>query len=184
MEAANSDTNNATAAATRDDSEAFDMPEMNTPSISLEVTETAKDDDAVITEDHNEISVAAGSQGDDLRRSESEQQSDEEIPTPKPQSEEEIPVPKPQPEDQPKAQNPIPEPRSTLSASISQAQGSRVQPKPMPVRSKPIPVPRSKPPTRKGKLLPLREKLAGNANKLVECLEEINFVPTAEWVSS
>ena len=181
----------AATTATHDDNDTMDMPEMNTPNISLEVSETAKDDSVVVTEDQNELSVAASTPNQEhngLKKLEDESQPDKEIPVPKPRSEEEIPVPKPQPEDQPKAQNPIPEPRSSLSVSgdaVPQAQAPRVYPKPVPARSKPIPTPRSKSTSTTGKLLPLREKLADNANKLTEYPGEKNtsFVPTAEWVS-
>lgn len=173
------------------DGDTMDMPEMNTPSISLEVSETAKDDNTVITEDQSEQSVAASSQEDDglKKLEEDESQPDQEIPVPKPRSrsDEEVPVPKPQPEDLPKAQNSIPESRSSLLASVDavpQLQAPRVYPKPVPARSKPMPAPRSKSTSGTGKLLPLREKLADNANKLVECPDEnTSFVPTAEWVS-
>ena len=183
-------------ATTRDDGDTMDMPEMTTPNISLEVSETAKDDNAMVTEEQNELPMAASTpsqEHDSLKKLEIESQPDKEIPHPKPRSEEEVPVPKPQPEDQPKTQNPIPEPRSSLSASgnaIPHMQGPRVHPKPIPARSKPIParskpipVPRSKPTIKTGKLLPLREKLADNVNKLLEYPDEASFVPTAEWVS-
>ena len=179
--------------ATHDgDGDTMDMPEMNTPNISLEVSETAKHDSTVITEDQSEESVAASTPSQEhngLKQLEDESQPDKEIPVPKPRSrsDEEIPVPKPQPEDLPIAQNSIPEPQSSLLASVDavpQLQAPRVYPKPVPARSKPIPAPRSKPTSGTGQLLPLREKLADNANKLLEYPDEnISFVPTAEWVS-
>ena len=170
-----------------DDGETLDMPEMNTPNISLEVSETAKHSSTGIIEDNNELSVTPTTQEHDgLKMSEVESLPENEIPVPKPQPEEDIPVPELQPEDQGIFQMPIPEPRSSsLTASgdaFSQQQGRKLYPKPMPVHTKPIPAHRSKPTSIKGKLLPLREKLAENANKLLEYPEEISFVPTAEWV--
>ena len=200
------------------DGETLDiMPEMNTPSISLEVSETAKDDSAVMVNGHNGQSVDATTPDREingLKVSESESQPEEEIPVPKPQSEEEIPIPKPQseeeipipkppseeetlisksqseeeisvskpqPEDQPITHNSIPEPHSNGNA-VPQSHTPKLYSKPVPARPKPIPAARSKPATTKDALLPLRERLAENANKLVEHSEEVSFVPTAEWV--
>ena len=163
------------------------MPEINTPNISLEVSETAKHDSTVVTEDHDELSVAATAASQEHDGLEIETQPENEIPVPKPPPQEEVSAPKLQTEDQSTVQKPIPEPRSSsLSASgdAFSLQGRMTYPKPVPGRSKPVPAPRPKPAPRKGKLLPLREKLADNANKLVECTNETSFVPTAEWVSN
>lgn len=176
-----------------DNSETINMPEMSTPNISLEVSETVKDENAVVTEDQSELSPAATSasqEHDGLKKSEVESQPEEEIPVSKPQPEEEIPVPMPQPKEeipvpkpQPEVQNSTPAPHSSLSASgdaTPQLQDPKLYPKPAPVRSKPIPAPRAR--STKGKLLPLREKLADNVNKLPEYPDQLDFVPTAEWV--
>ena len=162
-----------------------DMPEIITPSISLEVSETSgnppDNGDAIATDEYNEL--------DDKQDKTAEVT-------------EGIPIPKP--EDRSTVENSIPELQS-LSLSTADAETTDVTTKPLPkpaaVRPKPTPAPRANRPmpfsqspvgghghviqrsSVKDKLLPLREKLADNANKLQEYSTEVGFVPTAEWVS-
>ncbi|XP_065899919.1 protein HID1-like isoform X2 [Dysidea avara] len=160
------------------------MPEITTPNISLEVTESSgnlpDNDDAVATDEHNEPN--------------SKQDETTEVG-------EEVPIPKP--EDRSAAENSIPE---LQSLSISTAEAPDVTNNPLPklaaVRPKPTPAPRAYRPmpfsqspvgghghviqrsSVKDKLLPLREKLADNASKLQEYSTEGGFVPTAEWLNN
>lgn len=159
------------------------MPEIVTPNISLEVSETSgnppDNGDAIATDEHNEP---------DNRQDEAVEVT------------EEIPIPKP--EDRSTAENSIPQLQS-LSLSTAETPDSTTKPLPKPaaIRPKPTPAPRANRPmpfsqspvgghdhviqrsSVKEKLLPLREKLADNANKLQEYSAEVGFIPTAEWVS-
>jgi len=160
------------------------MPDITTPNISLEVSETSG----------NPPDNGDAMETDEFHESDSRQDEMAEV-------SEEISIPKPK--DRSTTGNSVPEMQSlTLSTAEASATSDKPLPKPTAVRPKPTPAPRANRPlpfsqspvssghghviqrsSVKDKLLPLREKLADNASKLQEFSSEVEFVPTAEWVS-